>query len=223
MTPQPGAAPAAIATQALALRARPSRRQPRHCSPQDDQATSTPTTTDAKWGHFKPSRRGQRKPSFPQPRLNGYGSREDVIGSVLVEHRQETAQGTREIAVTTQHEHFAHASELQTAREALQHLLWGTVDFDRQRPRGQSAAAKAVISRTRDRQVEELAATSETAKMAFEVDGVKKTFEVARHGSAWGAARDADGLVVVIEARNVSPDDVCLRRIGIAELFAEHE
>src|SRR5580693_8278227 len=27
------------------------------------QATSTPTTTDARWSHFKPSRRGQRKPS----------------------------------------------------------------------------------------------------------------------------------------------------------------
>lgn len=156
-----------------------------------------------------------------QPRLNGYGSREDVIGSVLVEHRQDPAQGTREIAVTTQREEFAHASELQTAREALQHMLWGTIDFDLQRPRGRSAAANAVISRDRDRQVEKLAATSETAKMAFEVDGAKKTFEVARHGSAWGAARDADGLVIVIEARNVSPDEVRLRRSGIAELFGE--
>src|ERR1700691_2151996 len=27
------------------------------------QATSPPTTTDARWSHFKPSRRGQRKPS----------------------------------------------------------------------------------------------------------------------------------------------------------------
>jgi hypothetical protein len=26
--------------------------------------TQPSTTTDAKWGHFKPSRRGQRKPSF---------------------------------------------------------------------------------------------------------------------------------------------------------------
>ena len=64
MTPRPGAAPAAIATQALALRARPSRRQPRHAIQRGDQATSTPTNTDARWGHFKPSRRGQCKPSF---------------------------------------------------------------------------------------------------------------------------------------------------------------
>ena len=64
MTPRPGAAPAAIAAQALALRARPSRRQPRHAIQPGDQATSTPTTTDARWGHFKPSRRGQCKPSF---------------------------------------------------------------------------------------------------------------------------------------------------------------
>ena len=64
MTPRPEAAPAAIATQALALRARPSRRQPRHAIQPGNQATSTPTTTDARWGHFKPSRRGQCKPSF---------------------------------------------------------------------------------------------------------------------------------------------------------------
>jgi hypothetical protein len=66
MTPRPGAAPAAIATQALALRARPSRRQPRHGLPPGDQATSTTQTTDARWGHIKPSRRGQCKPSFPE-------------------------------------------------------------------------------------------------------------------------------------------------------------
>ncbi len=48
---------AAIAAQALALQARPSRRQPRHAIQPDNQATSTPTTTDARWGHFKPSRR----------------------------------------------------------------------------------------------------------------------------------------------------------------------
>jgi hypothetical protein len=67
MTPRPGAAPAAIAPQALALRARPSGRQPRHALRTGDQSTSTPTTTDARWGHFKPSRRGQCKPSFSNP------------------------------------------------------------------------------------------------------------------------------------------------------------
>src|SRR5665213_2040793 len=53
MTPRPGTAPAAIAGQALALRARPTRRQPRHAIHPGDQATSTPTTTDAKWGHHR--------------------------------------------------------------------------------------------------------------------------------------------------------------------------
>src|ERR1035441_4263396 len=48
MTPRPGGAPAAIAPQALALRARPSGRQPRHALPPGDQSTSTPTTTDAR-------------------------------------------------------------------------------------------------------------------------------------------------------------------------------
>ncbi len=67
MTPRPEDAPAAIATQALELRARPSRRQPRHAIRPGNQATSTPTTTDARWGHFKPSRRGQCKPSFSGP------------------------------------------------------------------------------------------------------------------------------------------------------------
>src|SRR5450755_4651806 len=50
MTPRPGAAPAAIAAQALALRARPSRRQPRHALRPGDQATSTTSTTDARVG-----------------------------------------------------------------------------------------------------------------------------------------------------------------------------
>ena len=71
MTPRPEAAPAAIAAQALALRARPSRRQPRRAIQPGNQATSTPTTTDARRGHFKPSRRGQCKPSFPRPRPGG--------------------------------------------------------------------------------------------------------------------------------------------------------
>src|ERR1017187_4260076 len=93
MTPRPGVAPAAIATQALALRARPSRRQPRHALPPGNQATSTPTTTDARWGHFKPSRRGQCKPSFSPrvivdehsnylARVSGDGAR--LTGIVLV-------------------------------------------------------------------------------------------------------------------------------------------
>ena len=64
MTPRPAATPATIAAQALAPRARPSRQQPRHAIQPGDQATSTPTTTDANWGHFKPSHRGQCKPSF---------------------------------------------------------------------------------------------------------------------------------------------------------------
>ena len=68
MTPRPQAAPAAIAAQALALRARPSRRHPRRAIQPGNQATSTPTTTDARWGHFKPSRRGQCKPSFSRGR-----------------------------------------------------------------------------------------------------------------------------------------------------------
>ncbi|MGH3264174.1 MAG: hypothetical protein ACRDNS_19510 [Trebonia sp.] len=37
------------------------------CATPGNQATSTPTTTDARWGHFKPSRRGQCKPSFSRP------------------------------------------------------------------------------------------------------------------------------------------------------------
>ena len=73
MTPRPQAAPAAIAAQALAPRARPSRRHPRRAIQPGNQATSTPTTTDARWGHFKPSRRGQCKPSFsPEASIKTY-------------------------------------------------------------------------------------------------------------------------------------------------------
>src|SRR5580693_1595560 len=41
------------------------------------QATSTPTTTDARWSHFKPSRRGQRKPSRRAPAYRGDEARPD--------------------------------------------------------------------------------------------------------------------------------------------------
>ena len=45
--------------------------RPRHCSPPDCQATSTPTTTDAKWGHFKRPRRGQcKRPLRPLPKVS---------------------------------------------------------------------------------------------------------------------------------------------------------
>ena len=64
MTPRPGAAPAAIATNGLALRARPFASTAAACSPPGDQATSRPTTTDAKWGQIRPSRWGQAKSSF---------------------------------------------------------------------------------------------------------------------------------------------------------------
>ena len=56
--------PSTHAAQTPAPRARPSRRHPRRAIQPGDQATSTPTTTAAEWGHFKPSRRGQCKPSF---------------------------------------------------------------------------------------------------------------------------------------------------------------
>ena len=67
MTPHPEATPAAIAAQALALPGLSLRDDSRGMRfNRGNQATSTPTTTDARWGHFKPSRRGQRKPSFLQ-------------------------------------------------------------------------------------------------------------------------------------------------------------
>jgi hypothetical protein len=37
--------------------------------PSSIRQTQPSTTTDAKWGHFKPSRRGQCKPSFSVERL----------------------------------------------------------------------------------------------------------------------------------------------------------
>jgi hypothetical protein len=64
MTPRPGAAPAAIAAKPLALRARAFATTAAASSPPGDQATSTPTNTDAGWVQFKPSRRGQCKSSF---------------------------------------------------------------------------------------------------------------------------------------------------------------
>ncbi|MGO9960819.1 MAG: Tn3 family transposase, partial [Solirubrobacteraceae bacterium] len=48
----------------LALRARGCARHPRSGFPPGDQSTSTPTTTDEKWGQIRPSRWGQRKSSF---------------------------------------------------------------------------------------------------------------------------------------------------------------
>src|SRR5450755_3314831 len=53
MTPRPEDAPAVIAATPAAA-----------CSPPGDQATSRPTTTDAKWGQFRPSRWGHCKSSF---------------------------------------------------------------------------------------------------------------------------------------------------------------
>ena len=64
MTPRPEDAPAAIAPNGLALRARPFASTAAACSPPGDQATSTPTTTDAKWGQIRPSRWGHAKSSF---------------------------------------------------------------------------------------------------------------------------------------------------------------
>ena len=48
----------------LALRAQAPRRPARLAITPGNQRTSTPTTTDARWGHFKPSHRGQCRPSF---------------------------------------------------------------------------------------------------------------------------------------------------------------
>jgi len=53
MTPRPEPRPRLSPQSPSRYALRPSRRQPRYCSPPDDQTTSTPTTTDAKWGHFK--------------------------------------------------------------------------------------------------------------------------------------------------------------------------
>ena len=50
----------------LALRARGCARHPRSGFPPGDQSTSTPTTTDEKWGQIRPSRWGQRKSSFSE-------------------------------------------------------------------------------------------------------------------------------------------------------------
>jgi hypothetical protein len=64
MTPRPGAAPAAIATTPVALRAPAVATTAAACSPPGDQATSRPTTTDEKWGQIRPSRWGHTKSSF---------------------------------------------------------------------------------------------------------------------------------------------------------------
>jgi len=64
MTPRPEDAPAAIAATPAALRATAVATTAAACSPPGDQSTSTPTTTDAKWGQIRPSRWGQAKSSF---------------------------------------------------------------------------------------------------------------------------------------------------------------
>ena len=64
MTPRPANAPAAIAATPAALRATAVATIAAACFPPGDQATSKPTTTDAKWGQFRPSRRGHAKSSF---------------------------------------------------------------------------------------------------------------------------------------------------------------
>ena len=64
MTPRPEDAPAAIAATPAALRATAVATTAAACSPPGDQSTSTPPTTDAKWGQIRPSRWGQRKSSF---------------------------------------------------------------------------------------------------------------------------------------------------------------
>jgi hypothetical protein len=79
MTPRPGAAPAAIATNGLALRARPFASTAAATSPPGDQATSRSTTTDEKWGQIRPSRWGQAKSSFScPPTTSGSGQRPEV-------------------------------------------------------------------------------------------------------------------------------------------------
>jgi len=65
MTPPPGnRLNRGYRAQPLALRARACARHPRSRFPPGDQATSTSTTTDEKWGQIRPSRWGQRKSSF---------------------------------------------------------------------------------------------------------------------------------------------------------------
>jgi hypothetical protein len=64
MTPRPEDAPAAIAATPAALRAPAVATTAAASSPPGDQATSTPTTTDEKWGQIRPSRWGHAKSSF---------------------------------------------------------------------------------------------------------------------------------------------------------------
>jgi hypothetical protein len=64
MTPRPTAAPAAIATTTLALRARAVATTAAAPSRPGYPSTSLPTHIRARWGHFRPSRWGQCKPSF---------------------------------------------------------------------------------------------------------------------------------------------------------------
>ena len=64
MTPRPGSALAAIAATPAALRATAVATIAATTSPPGDQATSTPTTTDEKWGQIRPSRWGHAKSSF---------------------------------------------------------------------------------------------------------------------------------------------------------------
>src|SRR5450755_2576406 len=72
MTPRPEDAPAVIAATPAAA-----------CSPPGDQATSRPTTTDAKWGQFRPSRWGHCKSSFSPSDDDGVQpSRQIVEGQI---------------------------------------------------------------------------------------------------------------------------------------------
>ena len=77
MTPRPGSALAAIAATPAALRATAVATIAATSSPPGDQATSTPTTTDEKWGQIRPSRWGHAKSSF--------SDRSQTRGAVLPE------------------------------------------------------------------------------------------------------------------------------------------
>ena len=95
----PNARAAAIAAPPRPTGSAP-RRQPRQATSRRDQATSTPTTTDAKWGHSKRPRRGHRKRPLRWPRR---GSTDSAARSSTTRPRHGRSPARRSGRAATSH------------------------------------------------------------------------------------------------------------------------
>jgi hypothetical protein len=138
--------------------------------------------------------------------LGSWGGTDNETDSVTVQH----GKRPEDLTVCTEREGCERESEPVLARLALLSALGDMVEGWPSRSEAGLTVWLAAVGRDGRR----VAATASLERLAFEIDGERRDFHLARAGSRWAAVRRQGDLVVTVTGDEIDPANIALVRLN---------